>query len=402
MTLAAGRPLRIAVVSSTHLPSAGADTEVIVNTAAALGRAGAEVTLVVPWLWRRRRLEEICGFYGVKPTFRLAPLLVWPLPSRALPAEQLFHGLFAGLHPAVRRADVVHSREPLPLLAAHLTGRPWSFETYRRHAQEKPWLPALLRRARLHRALGATAHSEASRADLIALGFPAEAVVTARPGFSLERFEPHLSREEARRQTGLPGDAPIVAYAGNIHASKGMEQLLELARRLPGVRFVIVGGRPGDVRALAADITGLGLGNLTLVGHRRPSEVAPYLFAADALFAPHLQFNIRAGWLEERFGSRVLPGTPLKLYSYLAAGRAIVGADQPINRELLRHEENALLFPADRLDVAADAVRRILADPALAARLGERGRASAAGFTWERRAEVMLSFFERRLAERRR
>ena len=48
------------------------------------------------------------------------------------------------------------------------------------------------------------------------------------------------------------------------------------------------------------------------------------------------------------------------------AGEVIsVTRDQPTNRELLRPEENALLFPGDRTEVAADAVRRLLADPAL-------------------------------------
>ena len=392
--------MKIAVVSDEHFPHSGADTEVIVNTAAALGALGADVTLVVPWLRRKKRFETICGYYGVSPTFRLETIAGWPVPSRALRVEKLTHGFLAGLNAAVRGADIVHSRDVLPLALAHVAGRPWSFETYRRHAEEKPGLPRLLRRARLDRGVGAVAHSEACRADLVALGFPAEAVVTARPGFAMDRFEPALSRAEARGRLGLPPGAQIVAYAGNIHPSKGVEQLLDLAHRLPGVLFVVVGGSVAEVRSLTAERDRRGLGNVTPVGQRLPAQVAPYLFAADVLFSPFLKSNIPTAWLARTFTRPPLPGTPLKLYSYLASGRPIVAADQPISGELLRDEENALLFPRGRMDLAAHAVSRLLEDAALAGRLGRSGRAFVGTFTWEERARVMLSFFERRLAAR--
>lgn len=392
--------MKIAVVSDEHFPHTGADTEVIVNTAAALGRAGAEVTLLVPWLPRERRFEEICAYYGVGRTFELSPLFTWPFPDRALRIEKVFHGLLSDAHPAVRLADVVHSRDLLPLAVAQAARLPWSFETYRRHAEEKPWLPRLLRGAGLSRGIGAVAHTDASRRDLVTLGFPEDAVVVARPGFAFERFVPALTRAEARARTGLPRDAPIVAYTGNIHVSKGMEQLLLLAKMMPDVTFVVVGGAPAEVAALDEERRRLGAMNVDLLGHRQPAEVAPFLFAADVLFAPFLESNVRAGWLAEKFASKVLPGTPLKLYGYLAAGRPVVGADQPNNRELLLHEQNALLFPQGGLDVARDAIRRLLGDPSLAERLGRSGRELVSAFTWEGRARTMLAFFERRLAAR--
>lgn len=389
--------MKIAVISDEHFPHTGADTEVIVNTAAALGKAGAEVTLLVPWLRRERRLEEICTFYGVAPTFELAPLFAWPFPDRALRIEKVFHGLLSDAHPSVRHADIVHSRDLIPLAVAHATGLPWSFETYRRHAAEKPWLPRLLRGLKLGRGIGAVAHTEASRRDLVELGFPEDAVVVARPGFAFERFEPALTKADARARTGLPGKEPIVAYVGNIHVSKGMEQLLELARMMPEVRFVVIGGAPPEVAALDQERRRLGATNVQLLGHRQPSEVSPYLFAADVLFAPFLESNVRPGWLAEKLATRVLPGTPLKLYGYLAAGRPVVGADQPNNRELLVHEQNALLFPRGGLSVACDSIRRLLAEPALAESLGRTGRELVSAFTWEGRAKTMLAFFERRL-----
>jgi glycosyltransferase involved in cell wall biosynthesis len=393
--------MKIAVVSDEHFPHTGADTEVIVNTAAALGAAGATVSLVVPFLWKRDRLDEICSFYGVPPTFRLETIFGWPAPTRALRVEKIFHGLLADTRSAVRQADVVHSRDVMPLALGALSGLPWSFETYRRHAEEKPWLTGLSRRLHLERGIGAVAHTEASRKDLVSLGFPEEAVVVARPGFSLARFEPVLSKAQARARLSLPANTPIVGYVGNIHASKGMAQLVDLALRLPDVTFLVVGGSPDEVAAVDLERKQKGAHNVSLAGHKRPADVAPYLFACDALFAPYLDFNVRSGFLAERLKGNVLPGTPLKLYAYLAAGRPIIAADQATNRELLSHEENALLFAPGALDRAASDVRRLLADESLAERLSTNGKRFVQSLSWEGRAKVMLSFFERRIRARR-
>jgi glycosyltransferase involved in cell wall biosynthesis len=392
--------MKIAFVSDEHFPFTGADTEVIVNTAASLGRLGAEVTLVVPRLRQPRRIEEIGAFYGVPASFRIAHVPGWPVPSRQLRVEKLFHGLLSDLHPAIRKADVVHSRDLLPLAVARFAGLPWSFETYRRHAMEKPWLPRLLKTAHLERGVGAVAHSEACRVDLIRLGFPEAAVVTARPGFAPERFEPVLTRGEARQRIGLAERGRIVAYTGNIHVSKGMDQLLELAGRLADITFVVVGGSPSDVGQLAAGCGRSGLHNVLLVGHRRPTEVVPYLYAADVLFVPHALEYVHPGWLAEKLPLHILPGTPFKLYAYMAAGRPIVSTDRLITRELLHHEDNALLFPPDDLACAAQSIRRLCADSALSERLSRCALETVKTFTWEARAKTMLSFFEKRLSLR--
>ena len=64
--------------------------------------------------------------------------------------------------------------------------------------------------------------------------------------------------------------------------------------------------------------------------------------------------------------------SPLKLFDYMAAGVPIVASDLPALREVLRHEENALLAEAGNADAFAAAIRRLLTDPALADRLGGR------------------------------
>ncbi len=392
--------MRICILSDEHYPHTGADTIVIMNTAAALGAAGAAVELVVPRLWRGHQSdEEVMAHYGVSPTFTLTRLGGFPPPERRLRLEKVTHGIAGPLYAALKRADVIHTRDLLPLLLAHGMRRPWCFETYRRHAEERPRLPWITRRLGLHRAVGAVAHSTPAARSLERLGFPRDSVLVARPGIDPERFRPRLNKKTARKQLGLPADGPLVVYVGNVGPSKGTDEIADLAVRIPEARFLVVGGAEAAVAGLRAELEAKGIHNVILTGHQPPGRVAPYMYAGDALYVPAIFHNAYTGALATLFSVRTLPGTPLKLYGYLAAGRPIVSADQPHTQDLLTHEKNALMVPPKDGEAAAAALRRLLEDDVLARRLSKTALAEARKHTWENRGKKMLAFFEERLSQ---
>jgi glycosyltransferase involved in cell wall biosynthesis len=67
--------------------------------------------------------------------------------------------------------------------------------------------------------------------------------------------------------------------------------------------------------------------------------------------------------------------SPLKVFEYMAAGRAIVAPDQPNIREVLEHGRTALLFDPDRKGAMSAAVLQLAGDAPLRARLGAAARA---------------------------
>jgi glycosyltransferase involved in cell wall biosynthesis len=89
---------------------------------------------------------------------------------------------------------------------------------------------------------------------------------------------------------------------------------------------------------------------------------------------------------------------PLKLFSYLAAGRPILAPAAPDTAELLEDGGNALLVPPGEPEAAAAALDRILGDAKLADRLSAGALASARDLTWDRRAEKIHFFLEERLS----
>jgi len=182
----------------------------------------------------------------------------------------------------------------------------------------------------------------------------------------------------------LPAE-PIVGYAGHLYAWKGVDVLLRALADVPEARGLVVGGHDKEpdlarLRGLAAE---LGIGErVTFTGAVAPSHVPRYLAQARILALPN-----PASAISTHFTS------PLKLFEYMAAGRAIVASDLPAIREVLREGENALLVEPGSPSALAAAIRVLLDDEELAVRLARTAAADAATYTWARRAERLETLF---------
>lgn len=182
-----------------------------------------------------------------------------------------------------------------------------------------------------------------------------------------------------------PPAQQVVAYSGHLYAWKGVDVLLQALALVPGAQGLIVGGHAGEpdlgrVKALAAQ---LGIAQrVTFTGIVPPGEVAEQLRRAGVLALPN-----PASAISTRFTS------PLKLFEYMAAGRAIVASDLPSIREVLHDGQNALLVPPGDAAALAAALRRLLDDRALSSRLARAAFAAMPEYSWSRRAERLEALF---------
>lgn len=78
----------------------------------------------------------------------------------------------------------------------------------------------------------------------------------------------------------------------------------------------------------------------------------------------------------------------------MAAGLPLVASDLPSLRELLTHERDALLVPADDAGALASALQRLLADPHLQKRLAAAFSARAPEHAWIARAPRLLAWMD--------
>ena len=383
--------MRIRYFADIRFPIERANGVQTMETCHALARRGHQVHLVVrPDSARPPR--DPFAYYGLPdlPALRIerCPVPAWP-PARR--AAYLAHAFARAL--GAGGADVILTRD-LALAAAllRLPARlhsPLVYESHGYAPSVSGELPQIVSGAATASAakLGRLEANE-RRVWRHASGY---VTITAALARELEkRFGPRTGLAVVadgarvspvadfglRRRGGA--ETPVVGYAGHLYPWKGADVLLRALQRLPGVGGLIVGGLPGEsdvarIRALASEIVP---GRVRFAGQVEPPRVAALLREADVLVLPNTPSRVSAAYT-----------SPLKLFEYMASGRPIVASDLPSLREVLRHDDNAVLVEAGNAAALADAISRVLGDPALAARLAAAAHADAGAFTWDRRAE---------------
>jgi len=174
---------------------------------------------------------------------------------------------------------------------------------------------------------------------------------------------------------------PYVLYAASLHPRKNLGALREAMTRLAGEgceQVLAVAGGPAPDRpdssaleaAAAAELPGFP-GRVVRLGMPSDQQLAALMAGADAFCLPSLY---------EGFGLTALEA--------MACGAPVVCSDRGALPELV---SGAGVLVAPTPDSIAAGLRRVLAQPALAARLRADGPQRAAHFTWSRTAAGWLA-----------
>ncbi len=167
-------------------------------------------------------------------------------------------------------------------------------------------------------------------------------IVVAHDGVDLDRFRNLGDAATTKHKAGRDPSRPIAAYAGHLYAGRGIEIILACAKALPDWDFVLAGGTKQDVQNFTDETARLGLSNIEFWGFVPNSTLAEKLSIADVLLMPYQKtVAVSSGSLDTAQWM-----SPLKMFEYLAMGRAIISSDLPVLREVL-NSENAALVEAD-------------------------------------------------------
>ncbi len=203
---------------------------------------------------------------------------------------------------------------------------------------------------------------------------------------------PDGARVPASMEPARTSEPVTVGYAGHLYAWKGVDILIEALAKMPDVRGLIVGGheREPDLARIRALAGRLGIASrVTFTGQVAPADVPALLARADVLALPNPASAISTH-----------ATSPLKLFEYLASGRAIVASDLPALREVLQHDVNAILVPAGDPGALARGIQQLAPDPALRARLAHAARQTVAEYSWDKRAARLETVFRDVLSAR--
>ncbi len=367
--------MKIVAIAGSTIPSDTANSLQVMKACQALVQTGHDVTLLVPGV--NNTSVDLRKHYGLETDF--------PIEWLSSSSRRMF------TWDAARRgrawgADVIYSWFPQSAVLGLLRGIPVVYEI---HIQPTGRFGPAWHRAftNLHgkkrlvsitRALAELLEREFN------MHFPAEKVVIAPNGVDLERFASLPDPVTARRQTGLR-EAPTVMCTGHLYAGRGAELFLDLAESLPQAQFVWVGGRPEDIEAWKRRVTS---GNVDFTGFIPNRELPLYQAAADVLLMPYGRSIMGSSGTADS----AAVASPMKMFEYMAAGRAIVSADLPVIREVL-HEKSAVFCKPDDVGDWRLVIESLLDDDAHRTKLGDQARTDVQGYTWVARARRIMNGF---------
>jgi len=364
--------MKIICISAAQIPSDTANSIQVMKVCQAFTQLGHDVTLLVPGEQPsdlgQQQLQSLYGLQTIFPIQWLATrnrrLFPWKAVVRA------YH-----LDP-----DLLYAWPLQSAVLGLLSGKPAMLELHDFPSGRfgPLWLRLFLIFPGRKRCLPITGVLR------VALHLPEKQTVIAPDGVDIERYRDLPDSHTARQQLNLL-EAPTVLCTGHLYAGRGADLFLRLAAKFPQARFVWVGGRPADVEAWkerAANLT-----NVSFTGFVPNERIPLYQSAADVLLMPYGRAVSASsgGNIAEVF-------SPMKMFEYMAAGRAILTGNLPVLREVL-DDTKAVFCPLEQAEAWESALGGLLADPQRRQLLGQSARSAVEQYAWVKRAERVLEGF---------
>lgn len=196
-------------------------------------------------------------------------------------------------------------------------------------------------------------------------------IMIAHDGVDLDQFEQELSVSDARKKLGINHSGILCLYIGSISRYKGIEMILRNAHHFPDIHFYIVG-------RMSMEIGGTISPNVTLKPEMvLKEEVVLYQQAANVLLLPHPK--------------NIYSQSPIKLFEYMASGRAIITSDLSNIREVLNND-SAIFFEPDSDESYSKALQRYVENNKDYDLKGEQNKDLVRKYDWDERGKRILNF----------
>lgn len=319
----------------------------------------------------------------------------WAALSDPKPESAAFQAMSINLAmaAAVKGVDLVHSHTWYANFGGHLAKLTWSIpHVVTTHSLEplRPWkaeqlgggyqLSRFCEQTAIEGADAVIAVSQGMRQDVLTC-YPKvnpDRVHVIHNGIDSEIYRP-LRSEATLANLGIDPSRPFALFAGRLTRQKGLHLLLAAAPKIdPSYQLVIVASSPdtpeiGDEVARLAEHVSAERGNLVWIGHFIPLEDLIHLYSSATVFV--------CPSIYEPFG--------LVNLEAMACETAVVASRVGGIPEIVVEGETGYLVDYDSehpeafTTALAARVEELLADPALASRMGRAGRERAVRhFSW--------------------
>jgi len=390
--------MKIAIIAPTFIPAKRANTLQVMKMTQAIANLGHQVNLAVPEAPGRTRVdsqrwEDIAHYYGLSNKFPIEYL------SAKLSLRKYDYAWYAVRWARRWEADLIYTRLPQAAALAAFQGSRTILEVH--DFPQGFFGPILFKRyLQGQGAKRLILISEALASDLHEkFGSPEKPPFTQvipdgvdlirysdlpEPDESRSKLFPELQQYLDKSEPHLFPERFTAGYTGHLYPGRGVHLILELAKWLPDVNFLLVGGELQDVSRVKGIVNELGLQNVIMTGFVPNAELPLYQAACDVLLMPY-QRHVAAS----SGGDIARYLSPMKLFEYMACGRAICSSDLPVLREVLS-EEIAILLPPEDIDSWVAALRELRDNPDQRNSLANKAQQAAGRYSWDSRAQKIL------------
>ena len=373
--------MKIACITTSRVPSSTANSIQAMKVCHALKQLDNEVRMWVP-RFQTATWEDLADIYGLSAQFEVNWL-------KFNPAARQYDFCWKAVQQSIQwGAKIIYTWALQAAVFSLLRSKPVIMEF---HDYPMGLLGPILSRIFMYlpgkKIVLSTTKALASGLETkYNLSFPQKILQIAPNGTDLEKYANLPDPVNSRKQMGLKEGLTVV-YTGHFYEGRGLNILSELAKALPELNFLWVGGRQKEVSLWKERLKSMGVKNVTITSFIPNSKLPFYQAAGDILVMPYSKDIAGSGG-----GNTAKVCSPMKMFDYMATGRAIISSDLPVFHEIL-NEGNAVFCPPEDVSVWVSAIKMLASDRDRREALGQKAKQDAAQYTWKTRSRRTLKMY---------
>lgn len=367
--------MKIVYIATSIIPSRTANSIHVMKMCQAFAQNGHEVFLLVPDRYKECELGivDVFSFYGVERCFEIVYIPLLPIKGK-----NLVFGFQAAQNAKQFKPDLVYGRDLAGCFFISLMKYQTIFES---HAPVGNFIYVRMIKKLI---------KSSTLKKFVVITYALKNYYIEQYPFLEDKIFVAPDGADSIPNTILPVTFPNkgkklqVGYVGHLYPGRGIEVIEQLAKRCPWADFHIIGGTDDDINSCMQLIKPSN--NLIFQGYKPSFEAEKYRLGCDILLAPYQNKVSVAGG-----GNTVKWMSPLKVFEYMASGKAIICSDIPVLKEVLDHGRNAILCDPEDIDSWENALLYLYENETERIRIGDNAKSDLiSNYTWYSRVQKIL------------
>lgn len=369
--------MKIVYISRSIIPSRTANSINVMRMCNTFASLGHEVILLAPWT---KKLEEkgisnIFEYYGVEENFTLNKLYS---PNIKYLKKRIYSFRCLSIIKK-EKPDVVYGRDDM--LAFYLAQKNGFYTIFEKHEPfdnqgfNDYFFKKFINYDRNTKMI--VNSNELRKMYHKSCNINLDSILAANNGTNKipdKKIPDNITIDKSRIQIG---------YVGSLFRGRGIDIIVDLAKRIPTADFHIIGGKDKDLEYWKSQAN---YSNLIFHGFVEPKETYKYRNMCDILLAPYQSDN------EGNRSSKYM--SPIKLFEYMSSNKVIVCSNFKVVYEAL-DEECAVLVDSSNIDEWETAVLDLMDDETKRDKLSKKAYENfLENFTWKSRVQKILNFLD--------